>query len=81
MIVKFVEDFETLLRILNVLQCLNAAKSVIRNMVESLAPSGYAMDGMQHGSHVICLLADGHFIFASFASAFLLKVGLVLNFS
>lgn len=44
-------------------KCLDAAKSVIRNMVESLAPSGY----MRYAP-------DGHFIFASFASAFLLKL-------
>ncbi|RDB22039.1 Protein priB [Hypsizygus marmoreus] len=44
-------------------KCLDAAKSVIRNMIESLAPSGY----MRYAP-------DGHFIFASFASAFLLKL-------
>ncbi|KAG6906482.1 hypothetical protein DXG01_013721 [Tephrocybe rancida] len=43
--------------------CLDAAKSVIRNMVESLATTGY----MRYAP-------DGHFIFASFASAFLLKL-------
>ncbi|KIK64122.1 hypothetical protein GYMLUDRAFT_40371 [Collybiopsis luxurians FD-317 M1] len=44
-------------------KCLEAAKGVIRNMVEKLAPSGY-----------LRYSADGHFIFASFASAFLLKL-------
>ncbi|KAL0948305.1 hypothetical protein HGRIS_010897 [Hohenbuehelia grisea] len=44
-------------------KCLNSAKAVIRNMVESLAPSGYMR-----------FAPDGHFIFASFASAFLLKL-------
>ncbi|KAG6809261.1 hypothetical protein H0H92_000968 [Tricholoma furcatifolium] len=44
-------------------KCLDAAKSVIRNMVENLATTGY----MRYAP-------DGHFIFASFASAFLLKL-------
>ncbi|KAG6889466.1 hypothetical protein C0995_000993 [Termitomyces sp. Mi166 len=44
-------------------KCLDAAKSVIRNMVENLAPTGY----MRYAP-------DGHFIFASFASAFLLML-------
>jgi hypothetical protein len=44
-------------------KCLDAAKSVIENMIESLAPSGY----MRYAP-------DGHFVFASFASAFLLKL-------
>jgi hypothetical protein len=44
-------------------KCLDAAKSVIRNMVECLAPTGY----MRYAP-------DGHFVFASFASAFLLKL-------
>jgi len=44
-------------------KCLDAAKSVIRNMIEGLAPSGYMR-----------CAPDGHFIFASFASAFLLKL-------
>jgi len=44
-------------------KCLDAAKSVIRNMIEGLAPTGY----MRYAP-------DGHFIFASFASAFLLKL-------
>ncbi|KAG6896899.1 hypothetical protein C0992_005371 [Termitomyces sp. T32_za158] len=44
-------------------KCLDAAKSVIRNMVENLAPTGY-----------VRYAPDGHFIFASFASAFLLKL-------
>jgi len=43
--------------------CLDAAKSVIENMIDGLAPSGY----MRYAP-------DGHFIFASFASAFLLKL-------
>ncbi|TFK71035.1 hypothetical protein BDN72DRAFT_493272 [Pluteus cervinus] len=44
-------------------KCLDAAKAVIRQMIEVLAPSGY----MRYAP-------DGHFIFASFASAFLLKL-------
>jgi hypothetical protein len=44
-------------------KCLEAARSVIRIMIESLAPSGYMR-----------FSADGHFVFASFASAFLLKL-------
>ncbi|KAJ3931253.1 MAG: putative fungal-specific transcription factor [Lentinula lateritia] len=44
-------------------KCLEAAKSVIRNMIEKLAPSGYMR-----------FSADGHFTFASFASAFLMKL-------
>lgn len=44
-------------------KCLESAKAVIHNMVDKLAPSGY----MRYAP-------DGHFIFASFASAFLLKL-------
>ncbi|KAF8634663.1 hypothetical protein AX15_000766 [Amanita polypyramis BW_CC] len=44
-------------------KCLTAAKSVVTNMIEGLIPSGY----MRYAP-------DGHFIFASFASAFLLKL-------
>jgi len=44
-------------------KCLEAAKSVIKNMIEGLAPSGY-----------LRYAPDGHFVFASFASAFLLKL-------
>ncbi|KAJ3509576.1 hypothetical protein NLJ89_g5151 [Agrocybe chaxingu] len=43
--------------------CLDAAKAVIENMIDGLAPSGYMR-----------FAPDGHFIFASFASAFLLKL-------
>jgi hypothetical protein len=43
--------------------CLDAAKSVLENMIDGLAPSGY----MRYAP-------DGHFVFASFASAFLLKL-------
>ncbi|KAF8907042.1 hypothetical protein CPB84DRAFT_1878586 [Gymnopilus junonius] len=43
--------------------CLESAKAVIENMIDGLAPSGY----MRYAP-------DGHFIFASFASAFLLKL-------
>ncbi|KDR72902.1 hypothetical protein GALMADRAFT_73007 [Galerina marginata CBS 339.88] len=43
--------------------CLDAAKSVIENMIDGLAPSGYMR-----------FAPDGHFVFASFASAFLLKL-------
>ncbi|KAK7047769.1 hypothetical protein VNI00_006097 [Paramarasmius palmivorus] len=44
-------------------KCLESAKGVITCMVDSLAPSGY----MRYAP-------DGHFVFASFASAFLLKL-------
>ncbi|KAH9942813.1 hypothetical protein B0H21DRAFT_695974 [Amylocystis lapponica] len=44
-------------------KCFQAAKTVILCMVESLCPSGF----MRYSP-------DGHFIFASFASAFLLKL-------
>ncbi|KAF7328787.1 hypothetical protein MVEN_02507600 [Mycena venus] len=44
-------------------KCLESAKAVLRNMVEGLAPTGF----MRYSP-------DGHFIFASFASAFLLKL-------
>ncbi|KZT65531.1 hypothetical protein DAEQUDRAFT_768801 [Daedalea quercina L-15889] len=42
--------------------CFQAAKSVILCMIDTLCPSGYMR-----------FSPDGHFIFASFASAFLLK--------
>ena len=51
------------LHLLKVLQCLNAAMTVVRTMIDSLAPSGYMR-----------FAPDGHFVFASFASAFLLKL-------
>jgi len=64
-------------------KCFGAATSVIRTMIETLAPSGfmlYSPDGepllLPHafpGSDVDLLLT-GHFVFTSFASAFLLKV-------
>ncbi|KAF9048353.1 hypothetical protein BDZ89DRAFT_1057928 [Hymenopellis radicata] len=44
-------------------KCLDSAKTVIRCMVEELIPSGFMR-----------FAPDGHFIFASFASAFLLKL-------
>ncbi|KAJ8689224.1 hypothetical protein PTI98_013267 [Pleurotus ostreatus] len=44
-------------------KCLDAAKGVIKHMIQNLAPSGY----MRYAP-------DGHFVFASFASAFLLKL-------
>ncbi|KAI0795864.1 hypothetical protein C8Q75DRAFT_744153 [Abortiporus biennis] len=44
-------------------KCFDSAKSVIKCMIEVLAPSGY----MRYSP-------DGHFIFATFASAFLLKL-------
>ncbi|KAF9483717.1 hypothetical protein BDN70DRAFT_799393 [Pholiota conissans] len=44
-------------------KCLDSAKSVLENMIEGLVPSGY----MRYAP-------DGHFVFASFASAFLLKL-------
>lgn len=43
--------------------CFQAAKSVILCMIDTLCPSGYMR-----------FSPDGHFIFASFASAFLLKL-------
>ncbi|KAL0567880.1 hypothetical protein V5O48_014114 [Marasmius crinis-equi] len=45
------------------LKCLESAKRVVTYMVDSLAPSGY----MRYAP-------DGHFVTASFASAFLLKL-------
>ncbi|TFK20177.1 hypothetical protein FA15DRAFT_673724 [Coprinopsis marcescibilis] len=44
-------------------KCLESAKAVLECMVDTLAPSGY----MRYAP-------DGHFIFAAFASAFLLKL-------
>ncbi|KAF8177381.1 hypothetical protein K438DRAFT_1845777 [Mycena galopus ATCC 62051] len=44
-------------------KCLESAKAVLRNMVEGLAPTGF----MRYSP-------DGHFVIASFASAFLLKL-------
>ncbi|KAJ7187010.1 fungal-specific transcription factor domain-containing protein [Mycena filopes] len=44
-------------------KCLESAKAVLRGLVEGLAPTGF----MRYSP-------DGHFIFASFASAFLLKL-------
>ncbi|KAJ7485082.1 hypothetical protein B0H11DRAFT_1149994 [Mycena galericulata] len=44
-------------------KCLESAKSVLRNMVEGLTPTGF----MRYSP-------DGYFIFAAFASAFLLKL-------
>ncbi|KAG2018650.1 priB protein, variant 3 [Coprinopsis cinerea AmutBmut pab1-1] len=44
-------------------KCHESAKSVIENMVDGLAPGGY----MRYAP-------DGHFVFAAFASAFLLKL-------
>ena len=62
---------------------MEAATSVVENMVDGLAPSGYmryAPDGWSPFSHfcvyifIIVAFFLGHFVFASFASAFLLKV-------
>ncbi|KAF9788176.1 hypothetical protein BJ322DRAFT_1001297 [Thelephora terrestris] len=44
-------------------KCFGAAVSVIRIMIENLAPSGFMLYS-----------PDGHFVFTSFASAFLLKL-------
>jgi len=44
-------------------KCLFSAKSVISNMIDGLIPSGYMR-----------FSPDGHFVFAAFASAFLLKL-------
>jgi len=64
-------------------KCFGAATSVIRTMIEDLAPSGfmlYSPDGeplpllhVLQGSDIDRVLT-GHFVFTSFASAFLLKV-------
>ncbi|KAG8945173.1 hypothetical protein FRC04_001152 [Tulasnella sp. 424] len=43
--------------------CIDAASSVLRSVVEVHAPSGF-----------LRYAADGHFVFAAFASAYLLKV-------
>lgn len=65
----------------NVYQCFEAAKAVIKNFIEVLAPSGYmrySADGGSHSFYILFALAHlpavGHFVFSSFASAFLLKV-------
>ncbi|KAG0696615.1 fungal-specific transcription factor domain-containing protein [Suillus ampliporus] len=44
-------------------KCFDSAKVVIKQMIEVLAPSG-----------LMCSAPDGHFVFASFASAFMLKL-------
>jgi hypothetical protein len=44
-------------------ESMNAAKTILKVMIESLAPSGYMKNS-----------PDGHFVFCSFASAFLLKL-------
>jgi len=44
-------------------KCFGAATSVIRIMIDTLAPSGFMLYS-----------PDGHFVFTSFASAFLLKL-------
>lgn len=44
-------------------KCLESAKTVLRSMIEGLTPTGF----MRYSP-------DGHFIFVSFASAFLLKL-------
>ncbi|KAH7906942.1 fungal-specific transcription factor domain-containing protein [Hygrophoropsis aurantiaca] len=44
-------------------KCFDAAKIVIKHMIEVLAPSGFMRSA-----------PDGHFVFASFASAFMLKL-------
>jgi len=44
-------------------KCLDSASNVIKCVIDSLAPSGYFR-----------YAPDGHFVFASFASAFLLKL-------
>ncbi|KAL4066300.1 fungal-specific transcription factor domain-containing protein [Scleroderma yunnanense] len=44
-------------------KCFESATKVIKHMIEVLAPTGYMRSS-----------PDGHFIFASFASAFLLKL-------
>ncbi|KLO05022.1 hypothetical protein SCHPADRAFT_896598 [Schizopora paradoxa] len=44
-------------------KCMDSAQNVVRCVIDSLAPSGYFK-----------YAPDGHFVFASFASAFLLKL-------
>jgi hypothetical protein len=44
-------------------RCLDAACGVVRTVVEDLAPTGY-----------LRFAPDGHFVFSSFASAFLIKL-------
>lgn len=64
-------------------QCFEAATAVIKHMINVLAPSGLmrsSPDGKSRSSwttaydHALLTPCTGHFIFASFASAFLLKV-------
>lgn len=64
-------------------QCFEAATAVIKHMINVLAPSGLMRSSPDGNYHSSFPLADdrpllipyaGHFIFASFASAFLLKV-------
>ena len=64
-------------------KCFGAATSVIRTMIEDLAPSGfmlYSPDGkplpLPHTLQGLGIdrVLIGHFVFTSFASAFLLKV-------
>ena len=64
-------------------KCFGAATSVIRTMIEGLAPSGfmlYSPDGeplpplRAFRSPISVRSLTGHFVFTSFASAFLLKV-------
>ena len=45
------------------LQCFDSAKMVIVTLIDSLIPTGFMKTS-----------PDGYFVFASFASAFLLKV-------
>jgi hypothetical protein len=65
-------------------RCFGAATSVIRTMIETLAPSSfmlYSPDGEPLSNPLYVPESDigwfltGHFVFTSFASAFLLKVG------
>jgi hypothetical protein len=68
-------------------QCFEAAKSVIRIIVERLAPGGYmrfSPDGeiiIRQRGFWCSYLSSGYFVFATFASAFLLKVCCVLAIS
>jgi hypothetical protein len=64
-------------------QCFEAATAVIKHMINVLAPSGLmrsSPDGKLNSPatlayhHSLLIPCTGHFIFASFASAFLLKV-------
>lgn len=66
-------------------QCFEAATIVIKQMIDVLAPSGLMRSAPDGKFKVVLnflslISRTGHFIFASFASAFLLKVYCKLSF-